>query len=275
MATEVVEVVIEPGGRSTQYWIDLWHYRELFYFLAWRDIAVRYKQTVAGVAWAWLRPAATVIIATLVFGRVAGLPSNGMPYPVMVLAGMLPWQLFANTLADAGNSLVSNSNLIVKVYFPRLIVPVSTAVIAAMDAAVASVLLLVLMVWYGIVPTWRIITLPAFALLALMAATGVGVWLSALTVKYRDMRFVVPFLVQFGFFATPVAYSTAAVPREWQALYALNPLVGIIDGFRWALFGQAPLRAATLLTGVGVVAAVLAGGLAYFRHTERTFADVI
>ncbi len=269
-------VIIEAGRGSTQYWRDLWRYRELFYFLAWRDILVRYKQTVAGVAWAWIRPVAATVMATLVFGHIAGLPSNGVPYPVMVLAGLLPWQLFANTLADAGNSLVSNSNLIVKVYFPRLIVPASTAVIAAIDSLIASVLLAALMAWYGVAPTWRLAAVPVFAALALAAAFGAGLWLSALTVRYRDVRFVVPFIVQFGFFATPVAYSTAAVPARWQALYRLNPLVGVIDGFRWALLGGVePLQPATELASLVVIAGCVAGGIAYFRRTERTFADVI
>lgn len=269
-------LVIEPGRGSGQYWRDLWEYRELFYFLAWRDVVVRYKQTAAGIAWAWLRPVTAMVVATVVFGSIAGLPSGGAPYPVMVFAGMLPWQLFANALSDSGNSLIGNSSLIVKVYFPRIVIPASSVITAFVDFLIASALLVALLAWYGIAPTWRLVALPWFVVLVLVAALGAGLWLAAVTVKYRDFRFVVPFIVQFGFFVTPVAYTSGAVPAEWRAVYALNPLAGIIDGFRWALLGGAePLHAAAQIATIVETGALLASGLLYFRRSERSFADVI
>jgi lipopolysaccharide transport system permease protein len=263
-------------GHRGQYWRDLWHYRELFYFLAWRDILVRYKQTVAGVAWAWIRPAATMLVATTIFGHVAKLPSGDAPYPIMVFAGLLPWQLFANALSDSGGSLIGNANLIAKVYFPRLVIPASSVIVGLVDFIIAGVLFLAVTLWYGIAPTWRIVALPWFVLLVLAAAFGAGLWLAAVTVRYRDFRFVVPFLVQFGFFLTPVAYSSTAVPPDWRLMHAMNPLVGIVDGFRWALLGGAqslylPSQASA---AVGVTV-ILTSGILYFRRTERSFADVI
>jgi lipopolysaccharide transport system permease protein len=273
---EILYTEIAPSGYRGQYWRDLWHYRELFYFLAWRDILVRYRQTVAGVAWAWIRPAATMIVATTIFGHIARLPSADAPYPVMVFAGLLPWQLFANALSDSGGSLIGNANLIAKVYFPRLVIPASSVIVGLVDFLIAGVLFLALMVWYDVPPTWRIVMLPWFILLALAAALGAGLWLAAVTVKYRDFRFVAPFLVQFGFFMTPVAYPSSAVPPEWRLMHAVNPLVGIVDGFRWALLGgtKSLYFPAQVAAAVGV-AAVLISGFLYFRRTERSFADVI
>ncbi len=273
---DVLYTEIGATGHTGQYWRDLWHYRELLYFLAWRDILVRYKQTVAGVAWAWIRPAATMIVATIIFGHVAKLPSGEVPYSLMVFAGLLPWQLFANALSDSGASLIGNANLIAKVYFPRLVIPASSVIVGLVDFLIAGVLFAALILWYGVVPTWRIVVLPWFILLALAAAFGAGLWLAAVTVKYRDFRFVAPFLVQFGFFVTPVAYPTSAIPQEWRAIYSANPLVGIVDGFRWALLGGSPGLSVPAQAAAAVgVAAVLIGGVLYFRRTERSFADVI
>jgi lipopolysaccharide transport system permease protein len=272
---DVLYTEIAPTGHPGQYWRDLWHYRELFFFLAWRDILVRYKQTVAGVAWAWIRPAATMVVATTIFGHVARLPSGDAPYPIMVFAGVLPWQLFANALSDSGGSLIGNPNLIAKVYFPRLVIPASSVTVGLVDFLIASVLFLAVTLWYGVGLTWRIVVLPWFVLLVLAAALGAGLWLSAVTVRYRDFRFVVPFLVQFGFFLTPVAYSSSAVPLDWRLWHAANPLVGIVDGFRWALLGGESLYFPSQASAAVGVAAILASGILYFRRTERSFADVI
>jgi lipopolysaccharide transport system permease protein len=273
---DVLYIEIAPTGHRGQYWRDLWHYRELFYFLAWRDILVRYKQTVAGVAWAWIRPAATMVVATTIFGHVARLPSGDAPYPIMVFAGLLPWHLFANALSDSGGSLIGNANLIAKVYFPRLVIPASSIIVGLVDFLIAGVLFLAVTLWYGVALTWRIVMLPWFVLLVLAAALGAGLWLSAVTVRYRDFRFVVPFLVQFGFFLTPVAYNSSAVPLDWRLWHAANPLVGIVDGFRWALLGGAQsLYFPSQVSAVVGVAAMLLSGILYFRRTERSFADVI
>jgi lipopolysaccharide transport system permease protein len=273
---DVLYTEIAPTGHPGQYWRDLWYYRELFYFLAWRDILVRYKQTVAGIAWAWIRPAATMVVATTIFGHVARLPSGDAPYPIMVFAGLLPWQLFANALSDSGGSLVGNANLIAKVYFPRLVIPASSVIVGLVDFLIASVLFLAVTLWYGVALSWRIVVLPWFVLLVLAAALGAGLWLSAVTIRYRDFRFVVPFLVQFGFFLTPVAYSSSAVPSDWQLWHAANPLVGVVDGFRWALLGGAQSLCFTSQVSAAVgVAAILISGILYFRRTERSFADVI
>jgi lipopolysaccharide transport system permease protein len=269
-------IVIEAGRTEGQYWRDLWRYRELLYFLTWRDVVVRYKQTAVGVAWALLRPLLTMIIFTVVFGKLAGLPSGGVPYPILVFAALLPWQLFANALSESGSSLVSNANLISKVYFPRLIVPVSAVLGGLVDFLVTVVLLLAMMVWYGVWPTWRVATLPLFILQALTAATGAGVWLSALNVRYRDFRYIIPFIVQFGLYLSPVGFSSNVVPEEWRWLYSLNPMVGVIDGFRWALLGaqQEPYWPGVLIS-VAASLVLLIFGLWYFRKTEQYFADII
>jgi homopolymeric O-antigen transport system permease protein len=273
---ESFTLVIEAGRAERHYWADLWRYRELFYFLAWRDLLVRYKQTAIGVLWALLRPLLTIVALTLVFGKVAHLPSDGAPYPILVCAAMLPWQFFASAFADAGNSLTTNANLISKVYFPRLIVPASAVAVSAVDSLVSAVILVVLMLWYGVVPDRRALFLPLFALMAVGAALGAGVWVAALNVKYRDFRYIIPFIVQFGLFVSPVGFSSSVIPGEWRLLYSLNPLVGVIDGVRWALFGGTaqfywPGFAMSLLS----MLAVLWLGIRYFRKTERYFADVI
>ena len=269
-------LVIEAGRAERQYWSDLWRYRELFYFLAWRDILVRYKQTAIGVAWAVLRPLLTMIVFTVVFGGLANLPSDGVPYPVLVCAAILPWQLFANALSESSASLVTNAGLVSKVYFPRLIIPASAMVTSLVDFAVSAVLLVALMAWYGIHPGWRIVTLPLFVIMAIAAAFGVGLWFTALNVKYRDFRYVIPFVVTFGLYVSPVGFSSTLVPDEWRLVYSANPMVGVIDGFRWSLLGGGvPLHWPGLALSLAVIAAALASGIRYFRSTERSFADVI
>lgn len=269
--------VIEPGRLERNYWRDLWHFRELFAILAWRDIAVRYKQTVVGVAWAVIRPFLTMIVFTVVFGGLAKLPSEGgTPYPILVFAGMLPWFLFSSILAEASASLVGNAALISKVYFPRIIIPVATAMTAVVDFAVNLVILAAMMVWYGFLPDWRILFLPLVVVFAVMASLGPALLLTALNVKYRDFRFVVPFIVQFGLYISPVGFSSQIIPEKWRLLYSLNPVVGVIDGFRWCLLGgQTTIYVPGLIVSVVLTAIILWGGLAYFRKTERSFADII
>ncbi len=269
-------LVIEAGRSEQRYWADLWRYRELFQFLAWRDILVRYKQTAIGVVWAILRPLLTMIVFTIVFQKLAKLPAVGAPYPVMVFAAMLPWQLFSSALVEASNSLVGNANLLSKVYFPRLIVPASAILTCLVDFAISFVLLLGLMAIYGLFPGWKIAVLPALVLLAIAASAGFGLWLAALNVRYRDVRYVVPFLVQLGLYVSPVGFSSSVVPERWRLLYSLNPMVGVIDGFRWSLLeGAPPPHATGVLLSVLITLTVLASGTWYFRRTERTLADVI
>ena len=228
-ATAKEVLVIEAGRTERHYWRDLWRYRELFYFLAWRDILVRYKQTVIGVLWALLRPLLTIGVFTVVFGKLANLPSDGVPYPILVCAAMLPWQFFANAFSEAGNSLIANTNLISKVYFPRLVIPASAVIVSLVDFLISLIILAGLMIWYGVTPDWRVLTLPVFVLIALAAAMGAGLWIAALNVKYRDFRYVVPFIVQFGLYVSPVGFSSSIVPEQWRLLYSLNPLVGVIE----------------------------------------------
>lgn len=270
------ELVIEAGTHQGQYWRDIWNYRELFYFLAWRDILVRYKQTFIGMAWALIRPFLTMVVFTIVFGNLAKLPSDGVPYPIMVFAAMLPWQFFASSLTESSNSLLTNSNLISKVYFPRLIVPTSSVIVCFVDFLISGIILLGLMAWFNFVPTWRIMTLPFFILLGFGAAIGTGLWLSALNVKYRDFRYIVPFLVQFGLYISPVGFSSSIVPEQWRLLYSLNPMVGVIDGFRWAILGgTASIYLPGFCLSVALVGLLLVTGIQFFRAFERTFADVI
>lgn len=270
------ETVIEAGRTERQYWQDLWRYRELFYFLAWRDILVRYKQTAIGIAWALIRPFLTMVVFTIVFGQLAKLPSSGVPYPILVFAGMLPWQFFSNALSESSSSLVNNSNLISKVYFPRLIVPTSAVIVSFVDFMISGIILLGLMAWYNFIPDWRILTLPLFILIAFIASMGVGLWLAALTVEYRDFRFVVPFIVQLGLYISPVGFSSAIIPKQWQLIYSLNPMVGVIDGFRWAILGgDSKLYLPGFTLSLSLVFVLLWSGIWYFRKVEKTFADVI
>ncbi|RRS32177.1 MAG: phosphate ABC transporter permease [Epsilonproteobacteria bacterium (ex Lamellibrachia satsuma)] len=270
------EFTIEAGRAERHYWMDLWRYRELFYILAWRDIAVRYKQTIIGVAWAVLRPLLTMMIFVVVFGKIAKLPSEGVPYPIFVFAAMLPWTFFATAFSDASNSLIGNSNLISKVYFPRLIIPAASVIVAGVDFLISFVILICLMAWYQYMPDWHILTLPFFLLLAFFAVLGAGLYVTALNVKYRDFRFVVPFVVQLGLYISPVGFSTTIVPEKFQLVYYLNPMVAVIDGFRWAISGGRTAFNMTELT-VSIVMVVLLClvGIYHFRKTEKTFADVI
>lgn len=269
-------VVLQSGTADREYFRDLWRYRELLYILAWRDISVRYRQTVIGVAWAALRPLVAALVFTVVFGRLSRLPSGGVPYPVLVLTGMLPWQLFSTALTESGRSLVSNSSLISKVYFPRLIIPGSSLVTSLVDFCISGLILALAMAYYGVAPTWRVVFMPAFTVLGLATAAGVGIWVAALAVRYRDFLVVVPFLVQLGLYLSPVGFNSSVVPASWRSLYAVNPMVGVIEGFRWCLLpGPRPLDSLSLLTSATLTALTLITGLRYFRRTERRFADVI
>jgi lipopolysaccharide transport system permease protein len=254
---------------------DVWEYRELLYFLVWRDVKVRYKQTALGAAWAILQPVMTMLVFSVFFGRLAKVPSDGIPYPVFAFTALLPWQLFAYALSESSNSLVSNQNLITKVYFPRLVIPIAAVLAGLVDFAIAFVVLLGLMLYYGIVPTAAVALLPLFMLLAVTTALAIGLWLSALNVKFRDVRYTIPFLTQFWMFATPVAYPSSLVPEPWRALYGLNPMAGVVEGFRWALLGKAQGPGPLLAVSVAAVVVLLVGGLMYFRRTESTFADVV
>jgi lipopolysaccharide transport system permease protein len=270
-------LLIKPGLAERNYWSDVWRYRELFAILAWRDVAVRYKQTVIGIAWAVVRPFLTMVIFTVVFSRLAKLPSDGtVPYPVLVFAGMLPWFLFSSILGDASNSLVGNANLIGKVYFPRFIVPASAAMVALVDFGINLLLMFGLMLWFGFWPNWQILLLPGFVVLAVLASLGPALFVTALNVKYRDFRYIIPFIMQFGVYISPVGFSSAVVPERWRLLYSLNPVVGIIDGFRWCLLGgESSLYVPGFLLSLGIVAFFLWFGIWYFRRTERTFADLL
>ena len=270
-------LVLEAGRSERTYWTDLWRYRELFAILAWRDVAVQYKQTLIGVLWAVIRPALTMTVFTVVFGRVAGLPTEGrVPYPLLVMAGMLPWFLMATILGNGSNSLVQNGNLISKVYFPRLIVPVASSMVALVDFLLSLVLLFVMMAWFRFLPNWHILLLPLFMALAVLAALGPALIMASLNIKYRDFRFVVPFVVQFGLYVSPVGFSSTVVPEQWRLLYALNPAVAVIDGFRWCLLGgQTRLDLTTVAIGLAVIAASLVIGIRVFRATEKTFADLV
>jgi lipopolysaccharide transport system permease protein len=271
------ELVIESGRVEKNYWTDLWRYRELFYILAWRDISVRYKQTAIGVIWAVLRPFLAMVIFTFIFGRIAKMPSNGIPYPILVFAAMLPWQFFATALAEASASMVANTNLVSKVYFPRLIIPAGAVITSLVDLAVSAVLLALLMMGFHFLPDWRVLTLPFFTLLAFLAALGPGILITALNVKYRDFRYVIPFIVQFGLFLSPVGFSIDVIPEEWRLLYSLNPMVGVIDGFRWALCrgGTGDFYMPGFVLSLIVILLFLSIGIWYFRRTEKGFADVI
>lgn len=270
-------VVLEAGRADRQYWQDLWRYRELLLILAWRDVSVRYKQTTVGIAWAFIRPFLTTVVFTVVFGHIAKVQSDvAVPYALVVIGGLLPWTLFASVLGDASNSVISNANLISKVYFPRLIVPLATVLIALIDFAVSLSILALLMLWYGIVPGWQILLLPLFVALALLASLGPAIWAAAIVVKYRDFRFVVPFVLQFGLYVSPVGFPSSVVPERWRLLYNLNPMVGIIDGFRWCIVGgESLIYWPGFLLSLGVMLFFLWLGISTFRRIERGFSDII
>ena len=269
-------VILEAGKIEKTYWKDLWRYRELFLFLAWRDVLVRYKQTVIGLLWALLRPFITMVIFTIVFGHIAGLSKGETPYALLVFSALLPWQFFANTFSEAGNSLIGNAGMISKVYFPRLVIPMSSGVVGLVDFFISFIILGGLMIWYRWMPTASVLFLPLFILSALILALGAGIWISALTVRYRDFRFITPFIVQMGLYVSPVGFSSDTIPEKWRLLYALNPMVGVIDGFRWAILGNtAPIYWPGFAVSTLLSIVFLWGGLQYFRSTEKTFADII
>lgn len=270
-------IVLEPGRAEKNYWRDLWRYRELFLILAWRDISVRYKQTIIGVAWALIRPFLTMVVFSVIFGGLANLPSEGdAPYPLLVFAAMLPWSLFATALGEASNSLIGSANLISKVYFPRLIIPTATVVTAFVDFLISFVILLGLMLYYRYAPGWNLLLLPLFILLALLASLGPGLWITALNVKYRDFRYVIPFVVQFGLYVSPVGFSSSVVPDRWRLLYSLNPMVSVIDGFRWCILGGgSPIYWPGFILSLVFVVFFLWLGVSRFRKMEKTFADMI
>jgi|SRR5882724_3974089 len=274
-ATQQV-LIIEAGRTEHHYWCDLWRYRELFYILAWRDILVRYKQTIIGFVWALIRPFLTMIVFVFVFSKLAKLPSEGAPYPILVFAALLPWQFFSNAFTEAGSSLINNANMIAKVYFPRLVVPASAVIVSFVDFLISGMILAGLMLWYRFVPDWRIFTLPLFIFIAFAAAMGAGVWMAVLNVKYRDFRYIIPFVAQFGLYVSPVGFSSTIVPEQWRLLYSINPMVGVIDGFRWAIMGgNTRLSWPGFLLSIFLVLVTLVTGVLYFRKMEKTFADII
>jgi lipopolysaccharide transport system permease protein len=269
-------LIIEPAKGWAPLRLDeLWYYRELAFFLTWRDISVRYKQTLLGAAWAIIQPFFTMVVFSIFFGQLAKIPSDGIPYPIFSFCALLPWQLFANALSQSSNSLVANKNLITKVYFPRLLVPVSAVLSGLADFVIAFGVQIVMMIFYGVKPTWGVVALPLFLLLVIVTALGVGLWLSALNVKYRDVQYVIPFLTQFWMFCTPIAYPASLVPEFWRPFYGLNPMVGVVEGFRWALLGSGEPPTIIILVSAAVAVGVLFSGVYYFRSMERVFADVV
>ena len=270
-------LIIEAGRAEKHYWADLWRYRELFYILSWRDITVRYKQTVIGVLWAILRPLLTMIVFTVIFSKLAKLPSDGnVPYAIMVYAAMLPWQFFSSSVSESSNSLVDNTQLITKIYFPRIIIPISSVVTSFIDFLVSFAILILLMIYYQFAPSWNIIFLPVFLLIAFLTATGVGLYITALNVKYRDFRYIVPFIVQFGLYISPVGFSSNIIPEKFRLLYSLNPMVGVIDGFRWAILGaKSAIYLPGFLMSIGIMVFFLILGIYKFRKMEKTFADIL
>jgi lipopolysaccharide transport system permease protein len=278
MAKQITEfdLVIEPGRSKKNYWNDLWRFRELFLFLAWRDILVRYKQTAIGLAWSLIRPFLTMIVFTVIFGRLAKLPSGGVPYPILVYAAMLPWQFFSTSFTDASNSLLSNANMLTKIYFPRLIIPVSTVIVNLVDFLISFVILVGLMIWYHVTPSWSILFLPFFLFLAILTSLGAGIYVAALNVKYRDFKYIVPFVVQFGLYVSPVGFSSNLVPEKWRLLYSINPMVGIIDGFRWSILGgKSQIYLPGMILSIAFILFLLILGIVYFRKMEKSFADII
>jgi lipopolysaccharide transport system permease protein len=271
------DFIIEPGKAAKNYWKDLWRYRELFYILSWRDIKVRYKQTVIGVAWSVIRPLLTMMVFTIVFSKVAKLPSEGnTPYAILVFAGLLPWQFFSNALTESSASLIGNTNLISKVYFPRLIIPASSIITSFIDFLISFIIMIGLMVFYNFMPSWQIIFIPIFIIIAFMASFGVGLWLTTMTVKYRDFRYIVPFIVQLGLYISPVGFSSNVVSEKWRLVYSLNPMVGVIDGFRWCILGGASkVYVPGFLLSLFVILFIMWYSIWHFRKMEKAFADYI
>jgi lipopolysaccharide transport system permease protein len=274
-------LVIEAGRSERAYWSDLWRYRELFFFLSWRDILVRYKQTVIGILWAVIKPVLTMIVFTFIFGKLANMPSGGIPYPVLVFAGLLPWMFFSTSLSEASNSLITSANMLSKIYFPRIIVPASSIIVGFVDFLISLVILGALMAWFHVIPNWHLFLLPLFTVLGFFASMGVSLWLAALNVKYRDFRYIIPFLVQFGAYLSPVGFNSDIVRQKYGALayqlFCLNPMVGVINGFRWSIVGAAagPLDWISVLISALIISIITISGLRYFRATEDTFADII
>jgi lipopolysaccharide transport system permease protein len=272
----MAELVIEAGKIERQYWRDLWNYRELFLFFSWRDLLVRYKQTVVGVSWSLIRPLLTMVVLSVVFGRLGKMPAGGLPYPLLVFCGMLPWQFFSSAMTDSGNSLVTYANMISKVYFPRLVITVSSVMTSFVDFLISAFFLVILMGWYRFTPSPQIVFLPFFVLLVVGVSLGTGVWIAALMVEYRDFRFIVPFIAQFGLYLSPVGFQSSLVPERYRLVYSLNPMVGVIDGFRWSILGpRTPLYWPGVLVATAEVIVLVVSGIWYFRRTEQTFADVI
>lgn len=270
------ELIIEAGSTERHYWKDVWRYRELFYFLAWRDLLVRYKQTAIGAAWSILRPLIGMAVFTVIFGELAKLPSEGGPYPILVYAAMLPWQFFTNAVSESSMSIVGNSHLITKVYFPRLLIPASSIVVSAVDFLISFAILFMLMLWYQFLPTWRLVTLPLFVIIAFAGSFGFGLWITSLNVKYRDFKYILPFMMQLGLYVSPVGFSSTIIPAKWRLLYSINPMVGVIDGFRWAILGGASrLYWPGFLLSLTLIFLVLITGIWHFRRTEKTFADIV
>ncbi len=270
------KIIIEPNKSIKYFWQELWQYRDLFYFLAWRDVLVRYKQTVIGIAWSVLRPVLSMIVFTVIFGKLAKLPSGNIPYPILVFSAMLPWHFFSNTFTISSNALIANVNMVSKVYFPRIIIPTVSMVVSLVDFMISFVILIGLMVWYGFYPDWKIIVLPFLMFLAILTSLGAGYWIAALNVKYRDFRHIVPFVAQFGLYISPVGFSSDVIPEQWRLLYSINPMVGVIDGFRWALSGNnAPIYWEGFCLSVVLAFLLFIFGGIFFLKTERGFADVI
>jgi lipopolysaccharide transport system permease protein len=276
ISSAVPSVVIEPvkGWASLQL-KTLWEYRELLYFLVWRDVKVRYKQTFLGASWAILQPFLTMIVFSIFFGKLGGIPSDGIPYPIFAYTALLPWQFFSNAISQSGNSLISNQELITKVYFPRLVIPISAVAAGIVDFCIAFIILLAMMFYYGIFPSLAVLTLPLFLLITFISALAVSLWLAALNVRYRDVRHAIPFLTQFWLFATPIAYPVSIVPEQWRLIYGINPMVGVVEGFRWALLGQGNPPGSFVFVSIFITLVLLAGGLMYFRRMEKTFADLV
>ncbi len=270
-------LIIRPGVTAYHYWSDLWRYRELFYVLAWRDISVRYKQTLIGLAWALIRPFVTMIVFTIIFSRIANLETEGAaPYALMVYVGLMPWQFFSSALSESSNSLLSNSNLIGKVYFPRLIIPAASVVVSLVDFLIGFIVLIGMMLWYSFIPGWQILVLPFLIMMCFLASLGIGLWAATLNMKYRDFRYIIPFVLQIGLYISPVGFSSTVIPEKWKLLYSLNPMVGIIDGFRWAILGgDGAIYLPGMLVGSGVIFIFLFIGIRQFRRMEKSFADLI